>query len=93
MLPDPWRSHVITFESTPRWHKVEGDTLLAKVRSLQSAPWGGSTNLQGVFDLILRKATQAQLAADEMPERVLIVSDMEFNSACNDNSQTNLAFR
>jgi hypothetical protein len=91
VLPEPWRSHVITFEDRPQWHRVAGETLCEKVASLRDAPWGGSTNLQGVFDLVLQKAAQARLPADEMPERVLIVSDMEFDQACRDNSQTNLA--
>ena len=91
VLPEPWRGHVITFESTPRWHRVEGESLCAKVQSLRRAPWGGSTNLQGVFDLVLHKATEARLPEEEMPERVLIVSDMQFDQACRDNSQTNLA--
>jgi hypothetical protein len=90
VLPEPWRGHVITFDSNPQWHKVQGDTLHAKVQSLRNAPWGCSTDLQAVFDLVLRKATAAKLPAEEMPERVIIVSDMEFDSACERGTQTNL---
>ena len=91
VLPEPWRGHIITFDSNPQWHKVQGDTLHAKVQSLRNAPWGMTTNLQAVFDLVLHKATAAKLPSEEMPERVIIVSDMEFDSACERGTQTNLA--
>jgi hypothetical protein len=45
-------------------------------------PGGAPSDLQAVFDLVLRKAAAAKLPAEEMPERAIIVSDMEFDSAC-----------
>ncbi len=45
--------------------------------------WGGYTNLQSVFDLILSTAVRNQVAAEDMPEVVCVVSDMEFNSSGN----------
>ena len=39
-----------------------------------------STNLVGVFELILRKARETMLAPELMPKTILVISDMEFNS-------------
>lgn len=40
-----------------------------------------NTNIQAVFDLILKKATQNRLSNSALPEMVLIISDMEFDMA------------
>ena len=45
-----------------------------------------STNLQAVFDLILNRASQEGLSQAEMPTKLLIISDMEFDSACSDST-------
>jgi hypothetical protein len=39
-----------------------------------------STDLEAVFKLILNSATNSVLPAEEMPERIIILSDMQFNS-------------
>ena len=48
-----------------------------------------STNLQAVFDLILTRAQQANLSEEDMPTKLLIISDMHFNYACRNNDRTN----
>jgi hypothetical protein len=40
-----------------------------------------STDLQKAFDLILKIAVENAVPADDMPKYLLIISDMEFNSA------------
>jgi hypothetical protein len=85
----PFQNQVITFESNPQFHLVEGKTLFDKVQSLKNMKWGGSTNLQSAFDLILSRAIQFKVPADEMPQRLYIFSDMQFDSACGRNDHTN----
>lgn len=75
----PFADKVLTFDSTPRWFDITGDTLLHKVRSLKSAPWGGSTNLRATFDLILQVATKYKLQPDQMIKTLFIFTDMQFN--------------
>ena len=70
---------VLTFESKPKFHKIEGDTLFARMRNLIRAPWGGSTNVQAAFELILNGVKNGMM--DRMPKRLLIISDMQFNIA------------
>lgn len=88
LLPEPWKNHVITFSETPTFHVVKGNTLYEKAQSLLRADWGRSTNIQKVFDLILQKASNAHIPSNQMPQRIIILSDMQFNSA-DDNYTTN----
>ena len=41
--------------------------------------WDGSTNFDGVFDLILQQAVLAKLPQEQMIQQVVCYSDMEFN--------------
>jgi hypothetical protein len=65
------------FDTSPEFFMLKGNTLSERVKNLNYNQWGGSTNLQAVFDLIL--ATKAK--PEDMPKVILIVSDMEFNDA------------
>jgi len=63
-------------------------SLSERMRQLSNASWGMTTNLQATFDLILMSAAKASLPQSEMPTKLLIISDMEFDEA--DRNQTNL---
>lgn len=71
----------ITFSERPEMNYLSG-SLSLRMRQLQRADWGYSTNLQATFDLILDSAIRESLPESEMPTKILIISDMEFNSAC-----------
>lgn len=77
----PFKDYFITFETSPHILKVKGDNLKKKINNIEAAPWGGSTNLQAVFDLLLSTAIKLKTPAHEMPETLYIISDMEFNVA------------
>ncbi len=83
-----FHNRFITFESIPHLMKVEGETIEDKLCYISTAPWGGSTNLSAVFDLILRTAVEDQTPREEMPSTLYIISDMEFDRAMNDADQT-----
>lgn len=70
----------ITFSETPKLQYLNGK-LNDRYRQLQSADWGMSTNLEAVFNLVLNQAVKFNLPESEMPTTILIMSDMEFNSA------------
>lgn len=82
-LPEPFKNQVLTFCSTPSWHRIEGETLAARAESLRSAEWGTSTNIQAAFELILAKAVAARNegVAFDMPKTFIVLSDMEFDVA------------
>ncbi len=74
-----FHNHMITFESTPHLVSIHGSTLRDKLMYIRTLPWGGSTNLEAVFDLILRTAVSYGAKQKEMPQVIYIFSDMEFN--------------
>jgi hypothetical protein len=82
LVDAPWTGHIVTFEDRPQFHLVRPGKLVDQMLALTRAPWGGSTNLQAVFDLVLGRATRERMSADAMPEMIIIVSDMQFNTAC-----------
>uniref|UniRef100_A0A7S1EUB9 TROVE domain-containing protein n=1 Tax=Timspurckia oligopyrenoides TaxID=708627 RepID=A0A7S1EUB9_9RHOD len=79
--PEPWKNLVLTFSSKPKFHRIPEGSLYARVQSLLGADWGMSTNLEAAFDLILKKAVDHRAAQSEMPKRLMIISDMQFNQA------------
>lgn len=85
-----WKDHFMTFESTPSLVKIVGKNLFSRIAQVWDAPWGGSTNIQAAFRLILKSAVKNNLPQSAMPKKLIIVSDMQFNMACRSNKRTNL---
>ena len=79
----------MTFHSKPDLVEVKGDTLHAKVKNMVATQWGGSTNLQATFDVILTAAVRWSIPQEEMPSTLFILSDMQFNQCDRNNSYTN----
>lgn len=69
----------VTFSETPTMQYVEGETLKDKFNSIHFADWGMNTNLQATFDLVLDSAVRERLSDSELPTKILIISDMEFD--------------
>jgi hypothetical protein len=74
----------MTFSSNPQIQKLLGP-LSDRHRQLARADWGMSTDLEEAFKTLLRQAIKFNVSQDEMPTKVLILSDMEFNQATGDN--------
>jgi len=76
----PFKDAFITFSSTPQLQVLSG-SLKDRYTQMASSDWEMSTNLEATFKLILDQATKHKLSQDEMPNKILILSDMEFNAA------------
>ncbi len=88
-LDGAFKDTFITFHDNPQMVKVSG-TLTQRVRQTYSAPWGGSTNLEKVFTLLLSAAVQHKVPVEEMPEVIVVFSDMQFNRAFSGNNSVTL---
>ena len=85
-----FKDHLISFHTTPSITVLNGDdTLRNRVLKVSNMPWGGSTDLIATFKLILDKAIQHELKQEDMPKRLWIISDMQFNAIDNGNLITN----
>lgn len=77
-----FKNHFITFSGTPRLQRIVGEDLRSKMYSIETSDWQQNTNLQAVFDMILGTAIQNKVPKEEMPSTIYIISDMEFDMAC-----------
>ncbi len=73
----------ITFSASPQMNYLKG-TLRDRVNQLHRADWGMNTDLYKSFKLILDSAVRDNISEDEMPTKVLILSDMEFDESQRD---------
>ena len=79
-----FKSTIITFHSTPSFHKVTGTTLKEQVDSIRSAHWGYNTNFEKIADLIIDYSKNNKLENNEMPKKLVVLSDMQFDEAIRD---------
>jgi hypothetical protein len=76
----PFKDAFITFSSKPQLQVLSG-SLNDRYTQMSDSDWGMSTDLEATFKLILDQATKHKLSQDKMPNKILILSDMEFNMA------------
>ena len=84
-----WQNKFITFSESPQMQSIEGENIIQKVNNLKNADWGMNTDLIAVFDTILDAALKNDIAQKDMPKKLIIVSDMQFDQACRSNKRTN----
>lgn len=77
----PFKDAFITFSEEPELQILSGD-IISRFSQLRRANWGMNTDLQAVFDLILRRAQETHMSQELMPTKLLIISDMHFDEAC-----------
>lgn len=81
----PFKDGFITFSENPMLQYLTGN-LHDRCEQLTKSKWGMNTDLEKVFKLILDRAVSANLPASEMPDDVLILSDMQFDQCVSNRS-------
>ena len=75
---------LMEFSSNPKLIDLNGcNTLRDKVVEMHKYDDCSNTDIEKVFMLILRTAINAEMKQSDLPNRILIVSDMEFDTATN----------
>ncbi|MBE6590581.1 MAG: DUF2828 family protein [Ruminococcaceae bacterium] len=87
-----FKNHFITFSENPQLVEIKGDDILDKLRYCCGYNEVANTNIQKVFELILNAAKLNKVAQNELPRRLYIVSDMEFDCCTKDASLTNFEY-
>lgn len=77
----PFANHFITFSARPELVEFNGVDITDKLNRCTSADWGMNTNLEAVFDMLLNVALANNTPQEDMPTRLYIFSDMEFDAA------------
>ena len=82
-------NHFITFSESPRLVEIKGNDIYEKVRYCESFNEVADTNIEAVFRLILDTAVKYGVPQSELPSKIYIVSDMEFNVCAGNADVTN----
>lgn len=82
LIQGPFNGSVITFTERPRIFDLSHYTGLAAKYQALNKDVGYNTNLQGAFNALLQHAISIRASQDDLPEYILLISDMEFDTAC-----------
>lgn len=84
-----FKDKFITFSAAPKMVDFSKKLTLAdKLNFIYKFDDYTNTNVHAVFQLILRAAKDKNLTQEDMPEAILMLSDMEFDSGCEHWGQT-----
>lgn len=75
----PFANYFITFSSHPELIRVEGVDIVDKIERCSNANWGMNTDIKAVFDLLLDIAKKKNVKQEDIPGKIYIASDMEFD--------------
>ena len=84
-----YKNHFIEFSARPRLIEIKGETFADKLRYLASFNEVANTNIEAVFNLILHTAIKNKLPQSELPSKLYLISDMEFDEAVDNAELTN----
>lgn len=85
-----FHNHFITFSGSPQLQEIIGDTLGEKLHNMAKADWQMNTNVEKVFDLILNTAIKNSVPQEELPSKLFIISDMQFDRCVHGNNDVTL---
>ena len=81
-LEGQFKDKYITFSEKPQLVNFANRTTLKdKLELARRYDEVANTNIKAVFELILKTAVSNNVSQDEIPQNILIISDMEFDSA------------
>ena len=87
-----FQNHFITFSENPKLVEIKGKDIYEKVRYCHQFNEVANTNIQRVFELILKTAVKNRVPQKDMPAKIFIISDMEFDYCTEDCSLTNFEY-
>lgn len=83
-----WHNKMVTFSHHPNFIEVSDNmSLRDKISKTMRADWDMNTNIEAVFDLILNTAVVNEIPNEELPKQIIIISDMQFDSATIENKK------
>lgn len=75
-----FHNKIMEFSSKTRWIDISGrDTLREVFDYLDKFHEYSTTNIEGVFTTLLSTAVENNVPSEDMPDQILIISDMEFD--------------
>jgi len=82
----------ITFSCNPQLIEIKGKDIYEKVKYCETFAECANTDIQAVFDLVLSTAVKNKTLPEDMPSKLYIISDMEFDYCADDANLTNFEY-
>mgnify|MGYP000133514389 CR=1 FL=1 len=76
----PFKDHYISFSSRPQLIKFEGIDFVDKVERCYRTNLCENTNIEATFELLKKIALQPTTKPEDIPETIVIISDMQIDS-------------
>lgn len=86
-----YRDLFMTFSANPEILTIKGNTLYEKIMMVKQTPWGMNTDFEAAMELILETAIQLDIPTDQLPKSLVVISDMQFDSATRINWGANVS--
>ena len=74
-----FHNRFLTFSRRPELVEIRGNSLFEKIESVRTADWDMNTDLEAAFRLILSAAVRHHVPQEDMPDSLVILSDMEID--------------
>ena len=84
----PFKDHYISFSSKPQLIKVEGIDFADKVFRIYQTDLCENTDLAKTFDMLLNIADRPDVKEEDIPEQIVVISDMEIDYMSNWNGES-----
>lgn len=84
----PFANHYISFASRPQLIEVDGVDFCDKVKRIYETRLIDNTNIEATFDLLLNTALTNHCSQEDLPENIIVLSDMEFDTMRDDPGDT-----
>ena len=78
-LSGPFKDNFISFSSRPQFIEVEGIDFVDKVHRIYAQNLCENTDLAAVFNLLKNVALQPSTNVEDLPETIVVISDMEID--------------
>jgi hypothetical protein len=77
----PFAGHYVSFSRNPRLVKVEGVDFCDKVDRIIRTDLCENTDIEKTFDMLLDTAIRNRCSQADLPQNIIVISDMEFDAA------------
>lgn len=84
-----FKNHFIEFSNKPQLIEIKGETFADRLRYISQFNEIANTNIEAVFNLILDTAVKGNYSQEDLPKRLILISDMECDYCVENANETN----
>ena len=77
-----FKNKILNFSNTPEFYNIIDNNLYEKYKQIKNIEWSGTVDFNKIYDLILNKCLENKVDKNEVPENLLIITDINYN-VCN----------